>query len=433
MKRGPGILLAVLAVLAVGGLVAVSVKRGKQATGKEVKSEAIELRRIESWVRAPGEIKPARLVEISSNVMGRVEEIRVKEGDRVRRGDLLLRLDDERYRSAAAQIRARLDGAQANLEVARASSDLSRQTLGRKQKLFEEHLISPEELDQSKTQAAIDASRYDAASEELRSLKAALAESEKDLRETVFLAPMDGIVTSLNIERGENVITGTMNNAGTVILTLADLDTMLVESEVDETDVVRLARGQEVKITVDALADTTLSGKVLTIGQSGRRSASNGQTQGISFQVKVRVDRPLAVLRPGMTAEIEVLSGARDSVLAVPIQSLVAYPEPTVARWESRRERGDGAKRVRVGDDIAPADTAGGRAKMVEGFFLDQSGKAQFVRATLGLRGDTHVEVSGKAKPGEKVIVGPYRTLRTLRDGESVKPEKKKPASKEKK
>ncbi len=428
MKRGQAVLLGSLAVLLVGGFVFVSATRGKQRGGKEVRSEAIDRRKIESWVRAPGEIRPARLVEISSNVMGRVEEIRIVEGDRVKRGDLLLRLDDERYRSASAQIRARLDAAQANLAVAKATSDLSRQTLARKQRLADEHLISPEDLDQSKTQATIDSGRYDAASEDVRSLQASLAEAEKDLRETTFIAPMDGIVTALNIERGENVVTGTMNNAGTVILTLADLDTMLVESEVDETDVVRLTPGQSTKITVDALADTTLTGSVLTIGQSGRRNAGSGQSQGISFEVKVKIDRPSPALRPGMTADIEVLSGVRDSVLAVPIQALVAYPEPVVERWEARRARSNGKPggKAEKEEELAPADTAGKRVKMVEGFFLDKAGKARFVRAELGLRGDTHVEVAAEATTGDKVIVGPYRTLRTLRDGDMVKPEKKK-------
>lgn len=426
MKRGAAIAVGVLAFALVATFVAVGATRAKRPQGKEVRSEKVEARRIETWVRAPGEVRPARLVEISSNVMGRVEEVRVKEGERVNRGDLLLRLDDERYRSAAAQTRARLDAAQANLAVARATADLSKQTLARKERLAAERLISPEELEQVKTQAAVDVARYDAANEDLRSLRAGLAEVEKDLRETVFTAPMDGIVTALNIETGENVITGTMNNPGTVILVLADLDTMLVETEVDETDVVRLAIGQATKVTVDALPDTILNGRVLSIGQSGRRSSGSSQGQGISFLVRVKIDDPPSSLRPGMTADVEVLAAVREEALAVPIQALVAYPEPVVERWETRRARGNAKSKKEDDLELTPADTTGRRAKLVEGIFIDRDKTARFVRVKLSTRGDTHVAIEGEVTAGDRVITGPYRTLRALKDGDRVQAEKKK-------
>lgn len=429
--------IAVGLIALVGLFVVGSLGRSGRQGQTEVRMEPLRRDRIESWVRAPGQVRAERYVQISSNVMGRVKGLSVAEGDPVFKGDLLLRLDDERYRSSLAGMQAQVEAAQAELRLSEAQRDRSRQNLARQEKLFTGNLLSEEAAELARTQSSIDEARYEAAREGLRRQQAILAEVKKDLSETVFLAPMDGIVTALNVEEGENVVTGTMNNAGTVILTLADLDTMEVTADVDETDVVSVRPGQTTKVRVDAWQDSVLTGVVTTVGMSGRRGVSGtAQQQGTNFEVRVRITQPPEGLRPGMSADIEVLTGERDSALVVPIQALVAQPERVVKRWTEAREQPKDAKARRAlrkaagknaSGDSDEADTTGIRnEKRIEGVFVERDGKARFVPVKLGLRGDTHIEVFGELAVGDKAVTGPYRTLRKLKDGDAIKPEKAK-------
>lgn len=414
------------AVLLTAVFVVIGVKKGGGPRPVGVRVEEVKKGRVESWVRAPGKVQPERLVQVSSNIMGRVRGLAVREGDRVRRGDLLLALDDERYRSARSGMEAALQGAQADLDLAEAQLDLSRQTLARQEKLFKESLTSDESLQSARTQVKVASARVTASSENLRGRRATLAETSKDLDETIFRSPLDGVITALNVEEGENVMTGTMNNPGTVILTVADLDTMQVEAEVDETDVVRIRPGLRVRVRVDAWEDSVLAGIVTTVGMSGRRGGQSTQQQATNFAVEVRINNPPEGLRPGMSADVEILSGEKDSALVVPIQALTAQPEKVWKRWQDWRTNPPKSKARRALAQAADTTKAGVNEKLVEGLFLLRSGKAVFVPVTLGLRGDTDVEVSGEIKPGDKVVTGPYRVLRALKDGDDAKPEKDK-------
>ncbi|MBD3162014.1 MAG: efflux RND transporter periplasmic adaptor subunit [Candidatus Eisenbacteria bacterium] len=421
-KRTVFLLLAavLLVVIVVANLIP---KKG--AKGPEVRTEPIETRRIEAWIRAPGIIEPVQQVEISSNVMGRVAEVAVAEGDRVARGDLLLQLDDERYRSLVQQTRAQIQSAEAQLVLAQAEHREAEQNRDRVESLAERGLASEQERIAARTRAEVTEARVAAAREEIRRARAALEQAEKDLRETTFLSPMDGIVTSLNIEEGENVITGTMNNPGTVILTVADLEAMEVVADVDETDVIHVRVGQKGRVLVDALPDTVLTGKVTRVGQSGRGQRSV-QQEATDFEVAVLLDDPPAVLRTGMNADVEILTGTRDDALAVPLQALTARPPSVVARWERERageENGGDGEEGDVRDTTGLADR-----NLVEGIFLLEQGEqttARFVPVELGLRGETHVAVAGDLEAGEALIVGPYRTLRNLEDADPVRADEK--------
>lgn len=430
MRRpGRGVWIAAGGVVLVAVFIVASLSNSeRKKRGVEVRFEAVKRDRIESWVRAPGRVQAERLVQVSSNVTGRIRTLAVREGDAVQSGDLLLELDDERYRSAVAGHEALVQAAAADLELADAQASLSRQTLLRQEKLLDAGLVSSESIESVRTQARVDAARVTSAREELRRRRASLEEARKDLQETVFRAPIDGMVTALNVEVGENVITGTMNNPGTVILTVADLDTMEVEAEVDETDVVRVRPGLTARIEVDAWEDTTLAGVVRAVGMSGRRG-STGQQQGTSFKVEVRILGPAGDLRPGMSAEVEVLAGQADSALVVPIQALTAQPERIWARWQERRERPSsrsGSSRRKAAEDEADTLRAGRNEKLIDGVFLHRDGRAVFVPVVLGLRGDTMIEVGGDLKAGDEVITGPYRTLRSLKDQDPVRREKTK-------
>lgn len=410
----------VAGIVLLGAVVAANFRPKKEGKGKgqTVKVEAIAERKIESWVRAPGKVQPVSKVQVSSNIMGRVEEVAVKEGERVTKGELLLRIDDERYRSAVQQYKALIESATANLALAEAEQREAGQNRERTEKLATQGLASEQDLIAVRTRADVAAARVDAAKEEVRRARAMLLQGEKDLRETVFLAPMDGVVTALNIEPGENVITGTMNNPGTVILTLSDLSAMEVLTDVDETDVVRVAVGQRAKVTVDALPDTILEGEVTRVGQSGRGVTGQAQEE-TNFEVAILLSNPPAILRPGMNADVEILTGVNEKALAVPLQALTARPPGVVHRWQ--------AKRAGTKVDEEAADTTGAASRdLTEGVFLFDGDKTRFVPVRLGLRGETHVEVFGELQVGQQLITGPYKTIRTLADDQKVKLEKKK-------
>jgi HlyD family secretion protein len=414
------------AVLLTAVFVVIGMKKGGGPRPVGVRVEDVKKGRVESWVRAPGKVQPERLVQVSSNIMGRVRGLSVREGDRVRRGDLLLVLDDERYRSARSGMEAAMQGARADLDLAEAQLALSRQTLARQEKLFKESLTSEESLQSARTEVKVAEARVSASRENLSGRRATLAETSKNLDETIFRSPLDGVITALNVEEGENVMTGTMNNPGTVILTVADLDTMQVEADVDETDVVRIRPGLTARVRVDAWEDSVLAGTVTTVGMSGRRGGQSAQQQATNFAVEVRIENPPEGLRPGMSADVEILSGQKDSALVVPIQALTAQPERVWKRWQDWRAHPPKSKARRVLAQAADTSKAGVNEKLVEGLFLLRSGKAVFVPVNLGLRGDTDVEVAGEIKPGDKVITGPYRVLRALKDSDAAKPEKDK-------
>lgn len=403
------------AVVVVGAVIVANLKQKSSGKGEEVRTEAVVQRRIEAWVRAPGKVQPVTKVQVSSNVMGRVAELAVREGERVKAGDLLLRLDDERYRSQVAQYRAAILSAEATLKLAEAERKEAKQNRDRAEALASQGLTSTQELESAQTRHEVAAARVAAAAEEIRRASAAQAQSEKDLRETIFIAPMDGTVTALNVEVGENVLTGTMNNPGTVILTLSDLASMEVLADVDETDVVNVAPAQLARVLVDAIPDTSFEGTVTRVGQSGRGFTGQAQ-EATNFEVAVLLKAPPISLRPGMNADVEIQTGIRDSALAVPLQALTARPPNIVERWKARR----------AGTKSTDADTTGRDARnLVEGVFIDDGGKARFVPVVMGLRSETHIEVRGDLDLGAKLITGPYRTLRKLSDQDPVKPEKK--------
>jgi HlyD family secretion protein len=400
--------------------------RGRRQSGREVRTEAAARRSLESWVRAPGAVRPLVSVAISSNVTGRVERLHVREGDRVRKGDLLLTLDGTRFRSTVEQHEAMLRAARSQLTLAEAQLEQAEQMRVRREDLFQRGLLSSEELENARIEARVQTARAAAQSEEVERITAALAETRRNLEETIFHAPMDGIVTSLNLEEGENVVIGTMNAPGTVILTLSDLARMEIEARVSESDVVRVRPGQTVRIEVDAEPDSALAGLVSTVGESGDRQTRD---EGAEFDVRVAVSAPPRWLKPGMSADVAILAARADSVVTIPIQALVARDEETIARWERGEidpppKRGrDGAGSAEAAEPEAglAARTEGVRKPLVQGIFVIREGRAHFRRVQTGVSGESYLELISGADADEQIITGPYRVLRRLREGESVR------------
>ena len=407
-RRKVWIPIAVVVVL--GALIAANLTK-KKTNAKSVRVETVGRRTLESWVRAPGRVQPVVSVDMSSNVTGRVDHLAVREGDAVSRGDLLLMLDDTRMRSELAQREALLSAARSQLILTEAQRDLARQILARREELFAGGLLSSEELESARVDLRVKEAQVAAQQDEGVRLRAAVDESERNLAEARFLAPMDGVITALNLEEGENVLIGTMNTPGTVILTVSNLKQMEVEARVNEGDVVAVRRHQRVRIDVDARPDTTLTGRVTSVGESGTRLSRD---EGAEFEVHVTIATPPPWLRPGMSADVEILVASADSALAVPIQALVARELKQVHAWE----RG-------ASEDSTETD-AEGSDSLITGVFVSEDGQAHFRSVTTGVRGESFAEILAGLSEEETILSGPYKILRRLKDGEAIKGESRK-------
>jgi len=251
-----------LAVVLMAVLIGVSFARqsGKKVTA--VQFAKVRREDVTSRVRAPGKIEPKTQVKISADIPGKVVRLLVQEGDRVRRGELMLQLDDTQYRADLDQARAALAAGQARVREAEKALKVSDNNFARQRDLYQRGLLSDADWDQAQSLNEAARTAAAAAAEEVARARASVTSAQDRVNKCRFEAPFNGIVSELNVEQGEIVITGTMNNPGTQILTVSDLSTMLVRADVDETDVVDMKLGQKAKISVDALPDTTFPGTV---------------------------------------------------------------------------------------------------------------------------------------------------------------------------
>jgi len=233
-------------------------------------------------------------------------------------------------------------------------------------------------------------------------------------------------VTQLNVERGEIVMVGTMNNPGTVVLSVADLSRMKAEADVDETDVASVRLGQTATVKVDALPDTTLTGQVVEIANSPKISELGTQEQQTNFEVDVMIDNPPSTLRPGMTADVEIKTATKTGVLHVPIQAVVVRTPEELAKAKAAGKAGRGTHADAVTASRPGASDPVKKNEEIKGVFVMVDGEAQFRKVRTGIASDTDLEVSGDVKAKEKVITGPNKVLRQLKPGSKVKVEEPK-------
>jgi len=410
-------LAAVFVILLVGVTVA---RRGAGNT-VAVQLALVRQEDVTSRVRAPGRIEPRTQVKISADIPGKVVRLLVKEGDAVRKGQLMLQIDDTQYRSAHAQSQAAAATARARLREAEASLKVVEANYERQRQLFGDKLLSQAEWDQATSTHESARVAVVTAREEVSRSDASLRAAADNLSKTRFEAPFDGIVSALNVEQGEIVITGTMNNPGTQILVVSDLSRMLVRADVDETDVVDMRLGQKAKITVDALPDTSFPGTVTEIGNTAKRSGTSSVEGQTNFEVKVVFDAKVPAIRPGMTADVEIETASHPNTLAVPIQAVVVRTERELER-ASRKDRAP-RKGTRTAAAAAEDDTTGRKDKEITGVFIVRDGAATFVPVRTGIASETMSEVFGDLKKGESIVSGPYKKLRELKPGTKVKAE----------
>jgi len=410
MKTKTKIFIGTGAGLVILALVLVNLKR---SSSSEIKVEAEKLKRTDiiSIVTANGKIKPRTDVKISANISAQIIELPVEEGDRIHRGQLLVRLDPGRYRAA-------VDQAKAQLKLEKANLDQAEQNFNRIKPLFEKNLASQEQYDQSATQLSVVRARHEAAQHNLE-------QAEDDLSKTIINSPIDGIVSELRAEKGETVIPGTMNNPGTVIMTVSDLSAIEVEVDVDETDIALVKVDQTAEVSVDAFRDTTFRGRVIEVGSAALApGAGLGQEQVTNFRVKILLLDKVAGIKPGMTATADIVTAERKNVLAVPIQAVVLRDSSALVKAKEKDKKDSGAF-ASTPASASPSNGSSKKKKELEGVFVIRGGKAVFVPVSVGIADQTNIEVLSGLQEGDMIITGSYKTLRTLENEAKVKTEEK--------
>jgi HlyD family secretion protein len=426
------ILGAVVAVAVIGSVVGFSVTRDSRnkttvQTGKVEKKDLIQV------VTASGEVRPRRYVNVGANVSGRLIEITVKEGEPVKAGQVLARVESERYQAGLRQSEAGVAAARAELQRAEADLAASKLSYDRNRRMRDDKLVSESAFDQAEADFKMKQANVETARKRIAQLQAALDSTRDDLIKTTVISPMDGVVTNLPKEAGEMVI-GALSFNPTVIMTVADLSVMECEVMVDETDFRNLKLGQEAKIKVDALEGLELKGEVTEIGASalvrGSGSQSTAQTtlgantgnQPKDFKVTITVKDPPANLRPGLNATAEITTATRKAVMAVPVQAVVVREVDKAGKVVDPDAVG-AAGPEREGNTVAGVAREKGVEK--DGVFVVDGEKAKFKTVKTGIMGETDIEITEGLGEGQMIVTGSYRTLRNLKDDARIKTEQK--------
>lgn len=422
MTRGRKVMIGIGVLVLLGSAAAISLASAREK-GVEVKLEEVQRRDLVAMVTASGNIRARRNVDISSDISARVAELRVEEGDEVAEGEILLRLDPAQPRAATSRAQAALSQAQAQAAQQEANLIRARRDLQRLQSLWEADslLVSRQQLEDAETNVQVAERQLDALEHGVSQARAALDEARDRLSKTTIRAPISGRVTRLQVEEGETVIIGTMNNPGSLILSISDLSVMEAVMEVDETDVPEISLGDSAVVRLDAFPDRTFAGRVTEIGNSSIRPPSSvagtGQTATIDFEVVITLIEPGVALRPDLSATADIITETRENAIAIPIIALTIRPADQVAGGEEEDED--------AGEEVE-GDTAGAdedATEEIEGVFVVRSDTVSFAPVRVGITGREHFEVLSGVAEGDTVVSGPYQRVRELAVGDRVKPQ----------
>ena len=439
------------ALIVVAGIVWYSVYKANQnvvvvQTGQVSKEDLVSL------VTASGEIRPKNYTNVLGEGIGKITDITVKEGDHVKKGDVLLHLENVQPGADVQAQQASIDAAIAAMRASSSSYDASVATAAQRQSDFEkakldwqraqmsykEQLISKQDYDAAKAafdgaDAAVKSAKAQvdqalAAREQARSnldqSRAVLRHTQDVLRKTTYTAPIDGTVSYIEVRVGENVVPGIQGTAGSFLMTISDMSVVTTEVKVDETDIVNVKQGQPVDVTIDAIPGKTFKGHVSDVGQlailrtSGQASmtSTNANTQEArDFKVIVTLDNPPATLRPGLSATAKIQTAQKQNVLSVPIQALA---ERSQKELDEAKNGTSSSVTLAASNSEAAAASA---KEDIQGLFLIRNGKAQFVPVQTGISGTTDIEITSGVNEGDTIVTGSYKALRTLKPGASVK------------
>jgi HlyD family secretion protein len=356
---------------------------------------------LQAKVTANGKVQAKKKVDISATIPGQVTHLAFKEGDQVKKGQLLLQLDPVSARANALGSESGMQALGRELESARANRDLAKADLQRAQENHKAAIIPNADLEKARTVLATAEAAVLATEQRVSQARAGLDSAKDQLSKTTIRAPMDGTVTAKRIEEGEVAVIGIQSQPGTVLLTISDMSVVEAEMEVDEASIPAVQEGLEARVRVDAYPNRTFDGVVTEVGHSPIVK-TGAQNEAIKFKVKVQFKNPPAGIKPGLSVQADILTGFRPQALVVPIQALILRDI----------ERKPGEK------------PALGAPREEEGVYLMETGKVRFQKIKSGLLGETTLEVLEGLKDGETIITGPFRALRELKPGDAVREEK---------
>lgn len=406
---GIGVVVLLLAALRLKG-------GGDRAV--EVREEKVGTRDLVAAVTASGSIEAKSQVDISSEVTARITRLHVKEGDMVRKGDLLVELDQAQFKGAVERAQASLAAAkassvQADVNRAQAKRSYDRQT---ELKKATPALISDESVEQANQAWQVSEALFRSAQASVQQAQAALKEAQDNLARTMIYSPIAGQVVRLPKEEGEVAVPSTFSAEAGLLMRIADLSVIQAKVKVDETDVVRLNLRDSVSVSIDALPDTTFVGRVTKIANSAATTSATGQAndRAVDFEVEVTLANPPKNVRPDLSMTARIITDVRKNVLSVPIIALTA---------RSQAELSADAPKATPLEVVPGTDTTGRKKpKEIEGVFVVENGLAVFRPVKVGIAGDEYFEVLSGLKAGETVVAGTYQTIRDMKDSTRVKP-----------
>jgi HlyD family secretion protein len=419
----------VAGLVVVGGVVGFSATKDSRSRVL-VQTQKVARQDLVSTISASGEVRPKRFVNVSANVSGRITHLPVKEGQVVKNGQLLARIDSTRFEADTRQSEAAVQAQRAELDRAIADLDVTRLAFERTKRMHQDKLVSEQQFDQAEAEMRMRVANVESLRKRIAQQSAVLESVRDNLEKTIVVSPMDGVITALAKEEGEVVI-GAQSFQPTVIMTVADLSVMEVEILVDETDIRNVRLGQEAEVRVDALEGVKIKGEVTEIGSSAiARGATGGvaiqpttstANQAKDFKVTITLREPPASLRPGLNATADVVTDRKAGVLAVPIQAVVVRELDKQGKVMDALAFGAENR-----DGNTSLDLARAKGEEKEGVFVVGKGQALFRPVKTGIMGETEIELSDGVKEGEEIVTGSYKTLRTLKNEAHVKMDKKK-------
>jgi HlyD family secretion protein len=455
MKTWHKVAIGVGAVVALGGIVLFSVNQANKGVVTVQTAKVATQENLVSQVTASGEVKPTTYTNVTAQGFGRITEILVKEGDHIKKGDRLLLQENVQANADVQAQAAATNSAESGVEAAGASykaaqADLVSQQANlekakldweRGQGLYKDGLIPKQDFDQRKTSYDAAIAAADSSKARVQSLKAQLEQTRSQvnqskavlvrtrdiLQKTAYTSPINGIVSYLPVRVGEYVVPGIQNSQGSFLMTLSDMSVVTAEVKVDETDIVNVKTGQDADVTIDAVPGKVFKGKVTEIGsQAVLRSSGLATTQSTTstqeakdFKVVVTLDNPPENLRPGLSTTAKIKTAEKKNVLAIPIQALAV---------RTRKDLEEASKNAKKNSNssvtlAAPPPAAPGDPKKdeVQGVFVVNGKNAIFRPVETGISGVTDIEITKGLQPGDEIVTGSYKALRTLKPEAEVK------------
>ncbi len=449
MSTWKKIAIGAVVVILLASMIGFTVYRSHKnvVTVQTAKAKTLDL---VSIVSASGEVKPKTYVNIGANAFGKITHLYVKEGDRVKRGQLLAQLENVQSAADVNATQATLQASQtdavaadaaiktAQADLNRAKSDAERAKLDwtRAQGLYQSALIAKSEYDsqraafqtaeaglaQAEARLAQAVAQKDSADRHIGQIRANLTRASDILQKTVYQAPYDGTITNLPVREGETVVVGIQNSPGSTLMTLADMAVITAEVRVDETDIVNVKLGQSAEVSIDAIPKKIFKATVTEIGDNAivrSTGVSTSQQTAASeeakdFKVVLTLGEPPQNLRPGLSATAKITTAQRTNVLAVPIQAL------TVRTKEDLEAKGTGETVQAAAPSSDTAKSNRGKDEL-QGVFVLRNKKVEFVPVDTGVAGTSDIEITKGLKPGDEIVTGSYKVLRTIKPGTSVK------------